>query len=195
MRLLLALLLLGGLGYGGVQVLSQLQHQQPQLGAGLERIEITPAAVRTFDEKVGALEKAADDAKRSGKATPLEVTFTEQELTSKLAGASAVISGIAATDTQIHLTGGNVVATSKVNVSGIEVSVGIVATPVVEAGQAKLVVTDVQTGGLPIPDALKDQIRSQLGAAIDPRSLGLPFDISKMQIVDGKVVISGTARP
>ncbi|MBI2983524.1 MAG: LmeA family phospholipid-binding protein, partial [Chloroflexi bacterium] len=192
MRLLVVLVLLAGLGYGGVQVLSRLQQQQPPLAAGLKRIEITPTAVRSFDEKVDAIEKAADDAKRTGKATAVEVTFTEQELTSKLADASAVIGGIAATDTQIHLTGGNVVATSKVNVSGIEVNVGVVATPVVEAGQAKLVVTDVQTGGVPIPDALKDQLRTQLGQAIDPRSLGLPFDISKLQIVDGKVVISGT---
>lgn len=195
MRLLLALVLVGGLAYGGAQVLSQLKQQQPQLAAGLKRIEIAPGAVRTFDEKIAALEKAADDAKRTGKTTAVEVTFTEQELTSKLPEASGVIGTIAVTDTQIHLTGGNVVATSEVNIQGLHVSVAIVATPVVEAGQAKLVVTDVQTGGVPIPEALKDQIRSQLGAAIDARSLGLPFNISKVQIVDGTVVISGTAKP
>jgi hypothetical protein len=194
MRLLLALVLLGGLAYGTVQVLSQLQ-QQPQVAAGLKRIETTPAAVRSFDDKLKSVQTAADEAKRTGKAAPVEVTFTEQELTSKLAEASGALGGIATTDTQIHLSGGNVVATSKVSVQGIDVSVGIVATPVVEAGQAKLVVKEVQTGGVPLPDALKQQIQSQIGKVIDPNALGLPFDIAKVQIVDGKVVITGTAKP
>lgn len=194
MRLLLALALLLGLGYGTVQVLSQLQ-QQPQLTSGLKRVEVTTGAVRSFDDKMRSLEKAADDARRTGKATAVEVTFTEQELTSKLAEASEAFSSIAGTDTQIHFSGGNVVATSKVMVQGIEVNLGVVATPVVEAGQAKLIVKEIQTGGVPIPDALKQQIQETVGQAIDPSSLGLPFDISAVRIVDGKVVISGTAKP
>jgi hypothetical protein len=198
MRLLITLVLFGALGYGGVQVYSEYQRQQDaqaRLTAGLKRIAVTQAAALSFDDKVAALEKAADDAKRTGKATPVEVTFTEQELTSKLAEAGTIVGPIAATDTQIHLTGGNVVATSRVTVQGIDVNVAVVATPVVEGGQAKLVVKDLQTGGVPLPDAIKKEIQAQLGQAIDPRSLGLPFDITKVTIVDGKVVISGTAKP
>lgn len=194
MRLLLGLLLIASLGYGTAQVLSQLQ-QQPQVAAGLKRIVVTPDAAQSFDDKVRTIERAADDARRTGKATPVEVTFTEQELTSRLAREGDRLGGLAATDTQIHFSGGNVVATAKVTVQGIDLTLGVVATPVVEGGQTRLVVKEIQTGGLPIPDALKEQIRSQVGQAIDPGALGLPFAISTVRIIDGKVVITGTAKP
>lgn len=191
------LLVLAAVGYGGLQVLSQYQQQQAaRVAEGLRPIAVTPVAAKSFDEKVGAIEKAADDAKRTGRATPIEVTFTEQELTSKLAQMTfSGTGGLVATDLQVHFAGGNVVTTSKVNVQGFSLNVGIVATPVVEAGQAKLVIKEIQTGGIPIPDALKQQIQAQLGQAIDPSALGLPFEVTKVQVQDGKVVISGTAKP
>ena len=111
------------------------------------------------------------------------------------ATAGVIPSSIVATATQIHLTGGNIVATSKVNVQGIDVSVGVVASAVVENGQTTIVVKEIQTGGLPLPDGLKHEIQAQIGQTIDPRAFGVPLDISKLQIVDGKLVITGTAKP
>lgn len=194
MRLLLGFALLLGLGYGGVQVMSQLQ-RPPQLAAGLAPVPVSSDAARSFDDKVKKLEAAASDAMRTGKSTPVEVTFTEQELTSKLAATNVSFGGIATTNTQVHFSGGNVIATSTVKLQGFDMSLGVVATPVVEAGQARLVVQDIQTGGIPLPDALKQQLSAQLGQAIDPRALGVPFDVTAVRIVDGRVVISGTARP
>lgn len=193
-RLFVTLVLLGAVGGGAVYALAQ---RQPSLAEGLKPVVVNAQAAKTFDDKVRMIQAAADEAKRSGKATPIEVTFTEQELTSKIAEATAGIvpSGVVATDTQVHLSGGDVVATSKVNVQGIDVSVGVVATPVVRNGQTTLVVKEIQTGGFPIPDALKQQIQVQLGQAVDPRTFGLPFDISKVLIADGTVVVSGTAKP
>ncbi len=81
------------------------------------------------------------------------------------------------------------------SVQGLQLNVGVVAVPVVEGGKTKIVVKEIQTGALPVPDAIKQQIEAQIGKAVDPSSLGLPFDISQMKIVDGKIVISGTAKP
>lgn len=197
MRALLMLLILGGAGYGGLQVFSQYQQQQAaKVAEGLRPITVTPVAAQSFDDKLSAMEKAAADAKRTGRATPIEVTFTEQELTSKLAQMTfSGTGGLVATDMQVHLTGGNVVATSKVVVQGFTLNVGVVAAPVVESGQARLVIKDIQTGGIPVPDALKQQIQAQLGQAIDPSALGLPFEVTKVQVLDGKVVITGNAKP
>lgn len=193
MRLLLGVILLAAIA-GGAYVLSQ---QQPSVASGLKRVEVTKQASQSFDEKVRTIQAAADEAKRTGKATPVEVTFSEQELTSKVAEASASVvgGGLTATDTQIHLADGNIVATSKVNVQGVDLNIGVVAAPVVQDGRTTIVVKEIQTGALPIPDALKQQIQAQVGQAVDPRSLGLPFDVSKVQIVDGKIVIAGTAKP
>lgn len=197
MRALLLLLVLGGLGYGGVQVLSQLQ-QAPaaKVTDGLAPVAVSAGAAASFDQKLAALERAAADARRTGRAAPLEVVFTAEELTSKLAElGGANVGGIAATGTKVHFSGGNVIATSRLMVQGLGVDVGIVAKPVVEAGQAKLVIEDIQTGGVALPDALKQQLRAQLGQAIDPRALGVPFDVTGVQVQDGRVVITGTARP
>jgi hypothetical protein len=193
-RLFMTLVLFGAVGGGAVFALAQ---RQPSVAEGLKPVVVSAQSAKTFDDKVRTIQAAADEAKRTGRATPVEVTFTEQELTSKIAEATAgfVPSGVVATDTQIHLAGGNIVATSKVNVQGIDVSVGVVATPIVENGQTTIVVKEIQTGGLPLPDSLKREIQATVGQAIDPRSFGVPLDIATLRIVEGKLVITGTAKP
>jgi hypothetical protein len=191
-RLLSSVLLLGAIGGGGVFALAQ---QQPTVSAGLGEVAVSPAAASSFDAKVNAVQAAVDDAKRTGKATPVEVTFSEAELTSKVAEVTPSAGGFATTATQIHLSGGDLVATSTVNVAGLSVNVGVVATSVVENGEAKLVVKEIQTGGLPLPDAIRQQLAVQIGTALDLESLGLPIAVSSLRIVDGKIVVTGTAKP
>jgi cell pole-organizing protein PopZ len=188
------LLLLVVLAGGGAFVLAK---QQPSVANGLAPVVASAQAAQSFDAKVDTLKAAQAEAQKTGKAQPVEIAFTEQELTSKADQASGVIgdSGIAATETQIHLSGGNVIATSSITVQGFSLIVGVVATPVVENGQTKIIVKDVQTGALPLPDAVKAQINAAIGQAIDPSKLGLPIDISNMTIVNGQLVVKGTAEP
>lgn len=192
-RGLIGLLMFGAIGGGGVFVLSQ---QQPPVASGFRAVTASAEAARSFDDKVKAIQATVDEAIRTGKATPVEVTFSEEELTSKIAEATTTVTGgLVTSGTQVNLQGGNIIATSSVSLQGLSVNVGIVATPVVEGGQTKIVVKEIQTGAIPLPDAVKKQIEGQISAALDPKALGLPFDISKLQIVDGKIVISGTAKP
>ena len=171
--------------------------QQPSVAAGLKPIVASTQASQSFDAKLDGLKAAQETATKTGKAQAVEVTFTEEELTSKASAASGPIgdTGLAATNTQVHLAGGNIVATSSVTVQGISVNIGVVATLVVVNGQTQIVVKDVQTGALPLPDAVKQQINAAVGQAIDPSKLGLPIDISNMTVVDGKLVIKGSTRP
>ena len=82
-----------------------------------------------------------------------------------------------------------------VTVSGVSVNIGVVAVPQVVNGQTQIVVKDIQTGAIPLPDAIKSQINAQIGSALDPSKLGLPIDVSQIQIVNGQLVIKGTAQP
>lgn len=192
-KLLVGLVLLAAVGGGSVYVLSQ---QQPTVATGMKKVPVSAAAAKSFDDKMKALEEAAAAAKASGKSAPVTATFTEEELTSAANQASSTTSGaLAATDTQIHLSGGNVIATSNVTVEGISIPLGVVATPTVVNGQLQMVVQQIQTGALPLPDAVKQQIQAQVGQAIDPASLGLPMDISSLQIQNGQLVLSGTTKP
>jgi len=189
-----SLLLLVVLAGGGVFVLAK---QQPSVASGLKPIVASAQSTQSFDAKVDTMKAAQAEATKTGKAQPVEVTFTEEELTSKASQATGPIgdTGIAAADTQVHLSGGNVIATTTVIVQGIAVNVGVVATPIVVDGKTQIVVKDVQTGALPLPDAIKQQINAAIGQAIDPSKLGLPIDISNLTIVDGKLVVKGNAKP
>lgn len=194
LRLFVVLAALVAVAGGAVYVVSQ---QQPTIGTGLGKVPSTAKAAQSFDDKIAALEKAAADAKASGRAAPVQATFTEEELTSAAneAAAGASLGGLAATDTQIHLKDGNVVATSNVTVQGLTIPIGVVATPTVVNGQVTMVVQQIQTGTTPLPDALKQQLQSQVGRAIDPAVLGLPMTVSSLQVVNGQLVLTGTAKP
>ncbi|MDE3113914.1 MAG: LmeA family phospholipid-binding protein [Chloroflexota bacterium] len=192
-KFVIGLVLLVGIAGGGLFVLSQ---QQPTVAAGLKKVPVTAEAAKSFDDKVKALEQAAAAAKASGKSAPVTATFSEEELTSAANAASSSASGgVAATDTQIHLSGGNVIATSNVTVQGISVPVGVVATPTVVNGQVQMVVQQVQTGALALPDSIKQQIQAQVGQAISPSALGIPMNVSNLQIQNGQLVLSGTTQP
>lgn len=189
----MGLLVLGALGWGGLNVLSQ---QRPPIAAGLGEIAVSEEAALSFDEKVRTIEAAIDAAKRTGKATAVEVAFTEEELTSKVDGMLRnATGGFAMANMQIHLEGDSIQATSTVNVQGLDLNIGVVAAPVVEGGHAKLVVKEIQTGGLPLPDAIREQLSVQIDTALDPATLGLQIDVARLQVLDGKLVISGTAKP
>lgn len=187
---LLALLVLGG---GGAFVLSQ---QEPSIAAGLPPIVASAEAAASFDAKIESLNAAVEEARRTGLAREVELELTEEELTSKAQQTTTIGDGSAvATETKVHLRNGDIVATSKVNIQGFDLRIGVVATLLVENGQTKIVVKEIQTGALPIPDAVKAELNEQIGSAVDPRSLGLPIDVSQLTVADGRIVIKGTARP
>jgi hypothetical protein len=188
------LLLLVVLAGGSVFVLAK---QTPSVANGLKPVVVTTEAAKSFDSKVDTMTAANAEAKKTGKTQTVEVSFTEEELTSKASQATGPIgdTGLAATETQVHLSGGNVIATSTVTVQGISVNIGVVATPVVVNGKTQIIVKEVQTGALPLPDAVKQQINAAVGQAIDPSKLGLPIDVSNLTIVDGKLVVKGTTKP
>ena len=193
-RLLGGVVLLLILGGGGMFVLAK---QAPSVANGLKPVTASTEAAKSFDTKVDALNAAAAEAKKTGKAQSVEVTFTQEELTSKANGAGSTLtdSGLAIADTQVHLAGGNIVATSSVTFQGFSLNVGVVATPIVVNGQTQIVIKEIQTGALPIPDAIKQQLNAQLGQVIDPKKLGLPIDVSNLTVVDGKLVVKGQAKP
>lgn len=188
-----AFLLLVVVAGGAVYVLTQ---QKPFAARDLAPVVVSTQAARSFDDKVQAVRNALDEAKRTGAPIPITLTLDEAELTSKASEAGAqLVGGLAASDIQVHLAGGELVATSKVTVQGIGVDLGVVATPVVEGGQARILIKEIQTGAIAIPEDARREIESQVGKAFDPQALGLTFDISSITIADGKLVILGTAKP
>ncbi|HEY6960056.1 MAG TPA: hypothetical protein VI814_14635 [Candidatus Limnocylindria bacterium] len=92
-RLVIAALVLIALAGGGIYIASQ---QKPSVARGLAPVPTSSMAAQSFDRKVQQLDDAAAQAKKTGTAQIIQVSFTEQELTTKAAEAAASQSGVQA---------------------------------------------------------------------------------------------------
>lgn len=192
LRILVAIVALVVVAGGAAYVLAQ---QEPAVGSGLAPVPVTKEAARSFDTKAQALVDAADQVKRTGKAQPFEVTFTEAELTSKTGELARSLPDFPYTNTQVHIAGSDVVITSTATLAGIPINVGVVATPTVVDGKLQVVVKRVDTGALPLGAALRSQIEAQLQQALDWSRAGLAVDFAALQVADGKIVAKGQLNP
>ena len=171
--------------------------QRPTLVRNLTPVAISPAAVKSFDQKAVALQQAADMAQQTGKPQPVTVTFTETELTSKAAQALRDLpdSLIKADNLELHLVDNGVIATSTIDVAGIPVSIAVVAEPLTIDGTTTFVIKDIQTGAIALPDSLRAQIDSQLQQQLSPATLNLPFDVTGLKIENGQLVLQASVNP
>ena len=193
-RILFALLCIT-LAIGGAALIAA--RQKPAIARNLSPVAISPAAVKSFDQKASTLQQAVDAAKQTGTAQAVSVTFTEAELTSKAAEALRQLpdSLLKADNLELHLVDNGVVATSTIDVAGVPVSIAVVAEPLTIDGTTTFVIKDVQTGAIALPDGLRAQIDSQLQQQISPATLNLPFDVTSLQIENGQLVLQATVNP
>ena len=171
--------------------------QRPTLVRNLTPVAISPAAVKSFDQKAVVLQQAADKAQQTGKPQPVTVTFTETELTSKAAQALRDLpdSLIKADNLELHLVDNGVIATSTIDVAGIPVSIAVVAEPLTIDGTTTFIIKDIQTGAIALPDSLRAQIDSQLQQQLSPETLNLPFDVTGLEIENGQLVLQASVNP
>ena len=171
--------------------------QRPTLVRNLTPVAISPAAVKSFDQKAVVLQQAADKAQQTGKPQPVTVTFTETELTSKAAQALRDLPDILikADNLELHLVDNGVIATSTIDVAGIPVSIAVVAEPLTIDGTTTFVIKDIQTGAIALPDSLRAQIDSQLQQQLSPATLNLPFDVTGLEIENGQLVLQASVNP
>ena len=171
--------------------------QRPTLVRNLPPVAISPAAVKSFDQKAVVLQQAADKAQQTGKPQPVTVTFTETELTSKAAQALRDLpdSLIKADNLELHFVDNGVIATSTIDVAGIPVSIAVVAEPLTIDGTTTFVIKDIQTGAIALPDSLRAQIDSQLQQQLSPATLNLPFDVTGLEIENGQLVLQASVNP
>ena len=131
-RILFALLCLT-LAIGGAALIAA--RQKPAIARNLSPVAISPAAVKSFDQKASTLQQAVDAAKQTGTAQAVSVSFTEAELTSKAAEALRQLpdSQLKADNLELHLVDNGVVATSTIDVAGVPVSIAVVAVALILA--------------------------------------------------------------
>ncbi|OGO69730.1 MAG: hypothetical protein A3H36_02620 [Chloroflexi bacterium RIFCSPLOWO2_02_FULL_71_16] len=188
---LVLLLVLGGAGLAYL-----MSQQQPEAASGLRPVRTSVKDAVTFDEKIASVEVAIETAKRTSTAQRVSLLFTDAELTSRAAlAADQLTGGIVATDPQIHVRAGSVLLTAGVSFQGFPLNLAVVAIPVAVDGRTSIGIQEIQTGGLPLPDLIKKELDAQIAKILDPATLGIPLDVTRIEAREGSLLVELVANP
>ncbi|HEX5501712.1 MAG TPA: hypothetical protein VFW96_03775 [Thermomicrobiales bacterium] len=159
--------------------------QRPAGIASAPTVPVSTAAAVRFDQKVATLARAD---------TPVTVEITDEEATSKVAAMLAADPSAPRVDNpQVAFRAG------KVYVSGTTadtpVPIAFLAVGRVEARDGRLVavVEDIDTGRVPLPGAVRDQI-AQGAANLDSLNATLPIYVTEVRVLDGRLALTGRPR-
>ncbi len=168
----------------------------PESVSQLPEVKVSKDASASFDQKIAQVGQAVSTAQKTSKPVPVTLRVTEQELTSKVAEIGTLQSGeLQARDVQIRLVPGKIVTTAKVSFMGLDVPVTLTATVSVRDGKPHVVVQNVQFGGLPLPDTLKNQLVDTIQWQMDEAWEDLPVQVQEVRIEQGVAIITGLAKP
>lgn len=151
-----------------------------------------PSGVR---QRVDAVDRALAQARQTGKAVPVTVTFTDRDLTAS-AGPyfPQTYSGATLSDPVVRLRAGKLTLDMNATASIIRTTATIVATVAVVSGRPATTIVSATVGGAPLPQQARDTTAAQLDQAL---AAGLParFTVSSILIGDGAITVNGVANP
>jgi uncharacterized protein YpmS len=152
----------------------------------------TPTPIPVSTESVQELEDEIQSAiatARSG--GPIELTFTEQQLTSLAATELQSQQDLGIQDIQIHLRNGQIQLTGTVEQNGFNLPFHVALTISVDAqGVPHSSIVDASVGPLPLPHSMQDQLTAQLDQVIASQYANNVF-VESVTIYDGYMTIKG----
>lgn len=168
-----------------------LMSRTPSIAANMTEVASSPQAAAVLDQKWEDFKVTVNEAPAG---TTVSVAITEQEITSKINEELKNIelpAGLEMGDVTVNLQDGKLVLAADISYSVLSGTAAMEATIENVNGTPSIVVSQVDMGSLPIPQTLKDQLSGLIPAdGIIPVS-DIPIDISKIQIVNGQIVIDG----
>ncbi|MBE0695369.1 MAG: LmeA family phospholipid-binding protein [Anaerolineaceae bacterium] len=126
-----------------------------------------------------------------------EVTFTltEQQLNTMISAKMAEQKDQIISEPGVKLTKGNMEVYGKLTQAGITLKLTVILKPGVNAsGSPKLDIVDIQMGGIPVPDEIKNQLGNLVDQAFQEylSNQNQGFKASKITIDEGKMTVTGT---
>jgi hypothetical protein len=149
--------------------------------------QFTPVPVSTeaagrFDTKFATVRSATE---------PTTIEITDEEATSKVAELLANESDAPKVDKpQVAFRDGKVYLSGTTSDTPIAINFLITARIEVADGKPKVIVEDVAAGRLPVPGALRSQV-DDLVAEQERLMDDLTINVTDVQVLDGKVVLTG----
>jgi hypothetical protein len=191
------------MGIGGLTILAVifviicffLYSLTPPLKKDLAVTPVSYAASQSVDEKIEKFKDNVKSAAAAKQEKAVELTFTEEEVNSKLIELMAE-DKVQLKEALVNFHDDFFLAYAKVDNKGIDAKTGIIAQPDVEDGEITIIVTDFQLGKLPLSKSTNERVGKILDIVVkieDP--LGdLPFEVTGFDIEDGEFTIEGTVK-
>jgi uncharacterized protein YpmS len=158
--------------------------------------EPTPIPVST--ESIEELEQEIEDAVATAQSGgPVELTFTEQQLTSLAAAQLESQPDTPVKDIQVSLRNGQVEITGTAERSGLDLPFSVTLTISVDAqGTPRSSIVDASVGPLPVPQSILDQVTAQLDQVIASQYASNTHNmvVESITIYDGYMTIKGHTR-
>lgn len=125
---------------------------------------------------------------------PFRLAVTQDELTSRVRQYLANDPQAPFRDVSVRLSPGSLVFTGKVTAMGLTLDATAIGEPVIENGQARLVVRDVAFGEMAVPGPAKGLVNDAINRAIESQSFEVPATVTSVDVVDGQLMIVGRTR-
>ncbi len=160
---------------------------------------VAPTGARGVPAATGpqaaVVEQALADAKKTGKAVPITLTFSERDLTlAATAYFPQTISGATLTDPQVRLGTGQIVLECAAAMSIFRTTAVVVATPLASDGLVRVRIDSATVAGAAVPDSVRAGLAGELDQAI---ASGLPSGLAvhTVTVANKMLTVLGTASP
>lgn len=134
-------------------------------------------------------------AKRTGKAVPVTLVYTEQQLTDLVvSGMPRSYQGINLKDPRVQLQPGMVVLTAQAQWGFVSGVLTALSTARAAGGRAIVGITSASIAGVALPDAIRQSIEAELQRQLD---LAVPSNltVSAIAVTPGTLTVQAVANP
>jgi hypothetical protein len=196
-RRFVLVVVVGGLivAFGSGMFRDALGPGQAASATSVPQVTATATPTSGVAAQITSIDGALAQARTSGKAVPVTLTFSEHDLsTSAAAYFPQTVSGATLSDPVVHLRTGQLVLDMGAQVTIVHTTAEAIATVTVRSGRPVATVTSATIGGAALPQSTSDQVAAQLNDAL---GAGLPakFVVSTVAINTGVMTVTGVANP
>lgn len=159
--------------------------RQPVAAQQLTPMVVSTAAAQHFDQKIATIRAAQ---------APVTIEITEQEATSKLVTLLAETPDAPPiTDPQVRFREGQFIAQGVMRGGPVPITIAVTGHLELQNGQLVTVVDQIDTGRLPLPEAMQQQIISLVSGS-NQLATQVPLNLTAVELHEGRLVLSGTPK-
>ena len=165
-----------------------------KIAAGVTAVPLNSQAAQSLDTKWNNFNSTIA---QSSAGTPVTVTLTQEEVNSKVnaqLGTADLPDDLTVSNVNVNLKDGQISLSADLKYSIFSGRAGMTATVQIANGQPTVVVTAIDMGSLPIPQAMKDKLTGLISGASLFQESTAAFVTQNVQIADGEIIISGITK-